>query len=384
MIYFDNAATTLPKPPEVRQAVLKATEAGNPGRGGHKKAMEGARLLFSARSAVASHFGAPGPENVCFFYNATTALNVVIKTLAPGGGLIISDLEHNAVRRPALAVEGQGAELAVFHACADEQTVCRSFEERIGKKTKLAVFLHTSNVCPAALPVKKLTAIARRRGVLTVIDCAQAGGHLPLGLEELGADGLVLPSHKGLFGIAGAGMLIASARLKAALESAPTVMEGGSGVFSFEPGMPASLPERLEWGTPALPAIASVAAGISFIEGIGYEKIAAHEKELLARAVDRLRSIKGVSLHGAEALRVGGPQPGMPLLFTVEGFDGALLCAELSDLGICLREGFHCAPLAHETIGTARTGGLRLGFSLYNTTGEIDLFAKELKRIVER
>ncbi len=442
MIYFDNGATTLFKPPEVRHAVWKAMDAGNPGRGGHRKAMEGAKILYDTRQTVGEHFGAEGPDHVCFFYNATTALNCVIKTLTGGKkGVLISNMEHNAVRRPALSVFERGVPLSVFNGYGTEEEVCASFAECLGEDIALAVFLHTSNICSTVLPIKRLTDLCKKRGVLSVIDCAQAGGHLPLSLRETGADGFVFPSHKGLMGIAGAGILIVSPALKTALENAPTVMEGGSGIHSFDRSMPQTLPERLEWGTVALPAVASVAGGIKFIEKVGYGELMHREKILYDRCLEGLCSIEGIRLHGmdffsrfsslsssqkvcrgcasqgsifknpslfsvgaGDSLPTGDVPSGhvtkfehvgfsgsdayfkkcdefcMPILFTADGVDGALLTQVLSDDGICLREGFHCAPLAHTTIGTEKTGGIRVTFSPFNKPGEVDTFLDTLKR----
>ncbi len=394
LIYFDNGATTLPKPREVYKAVEKALCMGNPGRGGHRKAMEGARALFGAREVIAEHFGAEKPEQVCFFYNATTALNCVIKMImARGGKLLISDMEHNAVRRPALSVERQGGKLGYFCGYGSEEEICDSFEKQIDGDTLLAVFIYTSNICPAELPVRKLADICRRHGVLSLIDCAQAGGHFPISLAHIGADGLIFPSHKGLFGIAGGGVLVCSEALKSALEEAPTVMEGGSGVLSFEKEMPGDLPERLEWGTGALPVVLSIVAGIKFIEKIGYEQILYQERLLFRKCIEGLGNINGITLHGMKMLAEGDRietsnqapnqifRHGGPLLLTSKHMSNERLSALLSEKGVCVREGFHCAPIAHQTVGTGQTGGIRVSFSLFNTPREVDCFLMLLQKL---
>ncbi|MBQ9468831.1 MAG: aminotransferase class V-fold PLP-dependent enzyme [Clostridia bacterium] len=378
MIYLDSAATSFHRPPEVKKALEAALSMGNPGRGGHRAAMEAAKALYGAREAFAAHFGA-SPERVCFFYNATTALNTAVKTLLPKGGrLLLSDMEHNALRRPALALKKAGVTVDRFNGYGSEEEIEKSFSEALKKKPDLAAFLHVSNICPQTLPVKKLCALARRAGVMTVIDCAQSGGHLKLDLNAVGADGFVFPSHKGLWGVPGAGILVAGERAAALFERAGTLMEGGSGMHSFEEGMPALLPERLEWGTPALPAILSASAGLKAVSEIGEEEIAGKISKLARQTAEGIASIRGLRLRGME----GTPGECGPLLFTCGGGESAL-AQRLYDEGICLREGYHCAPWAHETVGTEKTGGLRVSFSYFSTKKEIARFLWILNRAVE-
>ena len=377
MIYLDSGATSIYKPREVFTAVRRAMTLGNPGRGGHKEALAAARELFNARDRIAAHFGAPSPECVCFFYNATTAANIVIKTLVnPGETVMLSDMEHNALRRPALALMRRAVKVDYFNGHGKKEEIVRSFHEKLKNKPALIAFVHRSNICPQTLPVEELCALAHKEGVLTVVDCAQSGGHLPLSLSKIGADAFILPSHKGLMGIAGAGVLICSEKLKKALEEAPTLLEGGSGIRSFEEGMPSLLPERLEWGTPALPAILSVAAGIEWIEKHTYDAIGEKLQGLFSAAKAGLASIPQVRLHGMD----GNPGKEGPLLFTVENSEQSTLAKRLYDEGVCLREGFHCAPLAHESIGTAQTGGLRVSFSVYNKKEDLDRFLMILEK----
>lgn len=379
MIYLDSAATSFHRPPEVKKAFISALSLGNPGRGGHRAAMAAAEALYGAREAFARHFGGD-PARVCFFYNATTALNTVVKTLVPKGGrLLTSDMEHNALRRPALSLAASGVKVDRFRGYGADREIIDSFRAELRKKPDLAVFLSTSNVCPQTLPVRELCRAAGRAGVPTVIDCAQSGGHLPLRLDELGADGLIFPSHKGLWGAAGAGILVASANLAALLEKAGTVMEGGSGLHSFEEGMPALLPERLEWGTPALPAILSAGAGVRSVAAIGEEEIENKLRTLAARCAEGIASVRGLELRGMD----GAPGGCGPLLFTVANGKENALARLLYAEGICLREGFHCAPWAHETIGTAQSGGLRVSFSFFNTGKEIARFLSILNRAVK-
>ena len=377
MIYLDSAATSFYKPPEVERAVKSAIYGGNPGRGGHRAALEAAMKIYAVREKAAAYFNSDLPEGVCFFVNATTALNVVIKSLMRGGGrVLLSDMEHNAVLRPARALEKEGVRIDFFKGYGTKEEILASFEEKLALDPRMAVFLHRSNICPQTLPAAELCALAAKKGVLTVVDCAQSAGHLPLDLEKLGADALTVPSHKGLLGIMGAGMLVCSKRMKEELERAGTLMEGGAGLLSKEAGMPAFLPERLEWGTPPYAAILSIGAGIDWLKEAGPEEIEARLSRLSRRAAEGIGNIGGLALRGTD----GCAGSGGPLLFTAG--DQAAVCRALYAEGVCLREGFHCAPLAHESIGTARTGGVRVSFSPFNRPGQIERFLKILNKAV--
>ncbi|MBQ8911006.1 MAG: aminotransferase class V-fold PLP-dependent enzyme [Clostridia bacterium] len=369
MIYFDNGATTLPKPSCVLQAAREAAFLGNPGRGGHKAALEGARLLYDVRQRLCLHFDAPAPDHICFFSGATEALNRVIKSLVPPGGrILLSDMEHNAVRRPALSLLKKGVTVDYFCGYGSEEQILSSFAKQLCKGPDLVVFLHTSNVCPQTLPAKKLCALCHEKKILSVIDCAQAAGHVPLSLKELSADGLCLAGHKGLFGLQGVGALICSERLKRALEKAETLVEGGAGIASFEEGMPPFLPERLEAGTLPLPDIASLGAGVAFVEHMGYGDIGARLRKLSRECAAGLSEIAGIRLVAAGARGIG------PLLFDTDLQDNAALAAALSDRGVFVREGIHCAPLAHMRIGSDRRGGIRVSFSPMNSLSQVESF----------
>ncbi len=375
MIYFDNAATSLPKPAAVLKAANRAAGLGNPGRGGHLLAMEASRLLYGTRAHLALHFGAPSPESVCFFSGATEALNRVIKSIVPvGGRVLLSDMEHNAVRRPALALKKKGVTIDYFHGYGTKEEILSSFTQRLEERPDLAVFLHTSNICPQTLPVGELCALCREKGVLSLVDCAQAGGHLPLSLKDLQADGMVLPGHKGLLGLQGVGVLLCSERLKEALEQVETLVEGGSGSFSLEEGMPTLLPERLEAGTLPLPAIAALSAGVAYIEQRGYEEIGERISLLSARLLEGVSVVEGVIPCAKRAQGRG------PCLFDTVLEDNARLAERLSEEGVLVREGLHCAPLAHKTVGSVQRGGIRVSFSMFNTPKQVDAFLCILQR----
>lgn len=332
-------------------------------------ALEGARLLYDTRQRLCLHFGASAPDHVCFFSGATEGLNRVIKSLVPAGGrILLSDMEHNAVRRPALALSKKGVAVDYFCGYGSDEEILASFEKQLEKGPDLAVFLHTSNICPQTLPVKKLAALCKRRKVLSLVDCAQAAGHTPLVLKDLGVDGLCLAGHKGLFGIQGAGVLICSDALKDALEKAETLVEGGAGIASFEEGMPSFLPERMEAGTLPLPAIASIGGGLAYIEQLGYEQIGQKMRRLYRECAAGLEELEGITLLGKRAKGIG------PLLFDTDLEDNATLALALSERGVCLREGLHCAPLAHLRIGSGARGGIRISLSPLNTIRQVDNF----------
>jgi selenocysteine lyase/cysteine desulfurase len=347
----------------------------NPGRGGFKMSMDTAMAVFRVRQSAAEFFGASGPECVTFQPGCTQALNIVIGSLKPGDHVLVTDMEHNAVRRPALALKKRGVRVEYFHGYGKKEEILSSFERALAGKPDLAVFIHTSNVCPQSLPVFELCALCKKKGVLSLLDCAQAGGHLPLPLADLQADGLVLPGHKGLFGLQGGGALLCSERLKKALEEADTLVEGGSGSASLEEGMPSLLPERLEAGTLALPAIASLGAGVRFVAERGYGEIGDRLSRLSLRCMEGLSVIRGVKLCAPYAQGAG------PLLFETDLTDNASMAEALSLAGVCVREGLHCAPLIHKHLNTHNEGLVRASLSIQNTLSEIAYFLRSVKKI---
>ena len=380
MIYLDNAATSFPKPRPVCDEVNKCMRqyCGNPGRGAHALSMAAATAVFGCRESLARLLGVPSPENVIFTLNTTHSLNMAIKgLLRPGNHVIISDLEHNSVWRPVFRLAEQGGiEYDVFRSFAGDERrssvrICASIAKLLRPNTRMVVCLHSSNICSAQLPVDDIAAFCHRHGLLFVLDAAQSAGHLPLDMTASGVDVICAPGHKGLLGPPGCGIL--ALRDGLTLE---TLTEGGNGINSLEGEMPENPPERYESGTLPLPAVAGLMQGIRTVEQIGLDNIRAHEAALYTALLDRLSGLPGVRVYAPEHV-------GSVLLFNVGDMPSDKVGRQLDRRGICVRSGFHCAPLAHRTLGTPKHGAVRVSFGIYNTLSDLDALWNALKDITK-
>ena len=369
-VYLDNAATLYPKSSTVLGAMEKAFySCGNGGRSGHPLALSASETIYDCREELACLVGAE-VQNTVLCSGATLALNMAIKGLARGE-VLCSALEHNAALRPLYALAASGAiRLRFFTPSLVSKTkTVAAFKAALRPDTRLAVFTHASNVCGMCLPVKELCAIARERGVATVVDCAQTVGHIPVNINDLGADALCIAGHKGLGGPMGTGALVISENYKGEIA---TLIEGGTGVASREPFMPKELPERLEAGTANLTGIAGLAAACRELVMDTHR-----EEELRQYLVKGLREIKGVTVYGAWS-DVGY----VPIvLFNVDSIPSDTVAAKLADKGIYLRGGLHCAPLAHSTLGSGKYGGVRASLSRHNTKKDCDLLLEAVADI---
>jgi selenocysteine lyase/cysteine desulfurase len=345
MIYLDNGATSLRKPPAVYRAVLRAMEqCANPGRGGHSAAMAAAETVYACREAAAELLDCSA-EQVVFTSNCTHGLNIAIRTLVkPGAKVVISGFEHNAVTRPLYAL---GAEVCVagrrlFH----REDTLEQWERMLKKGADAAVFTHVSNVFGYILPAEELAALCRQYRVPFIVDAAQSAGMLPVSLRKWGADFVAAPGHKGLLGPQGTGLLLCGG-------DAEPLLFGGTGSASKEQAMPRFLPERLEAGTLNVPGIAGLAAGIVYVRHMGVGQILRRECRAAKSCVSMLKKL-GFTVFSGEN------QSGT-VSFLPRG-DGEELAEYLSREGIAVRSGLHCAPLAHESAGTLETGTIRISF----------------------
>ena len=355
MIYLDNAATSYPKPTPVRRAMADALTryGGNPGRGGHRLALRAAELVYECRSELCRFFGAGEPESIIFTSGATMALNLAILTrVRRGMHVLISDREHNAVLRPILRLASEGIiEYDVYPTAGD---VVAAIRERLRPNTGLLVACHVSNVTGYTLPLREIGDLCRLFGIYFVIDAAQSAGHLPFSLAATPCDAFCAPAHKGLLGAAGAGFVI----LRSADGLRPFLM-GGSGVDSLSPEMPQVLPERYEAGTLPTPAIAALLAGVRYLDGYGIERVAAEESAIRRRILEGLSVTPGITLYEPEC-------NGGLIAFTHESIRPELLSRRLDARGVAVRAGYHCAPLAHRTIGTPTGGCVRISVGIGN------------------
>lgn len=375
MIYFDNAATTFPKPAEVTRAVAHHMQAhgGNPGRGAHPLALAAAEAVYDARSEIASFFGGEKPENVVFTQNATHALNLAIfGTVKAGDHVLISNLEHNSVFRPVSELCRRGAaSYSVFDALGGEEETLASIKKLLRRNTRVLICTHASNVCPKVLPLARISRFCRERGILHIADVSQSAGIYPVDMRD-GADIICAPGHKGLYGPQGTGFCLFADDFDFARLS-PTVF-GGNGVSSAKPEMGRTPPESFEAGTLAAPAISGLCRGVRFVKRIGTEKIRAHEGAISEKIRSFLLQQEGVTVY------LPYEKAGSTLLLNVDGISASELSALLAKKGVCTRAGMHCSPLAHEALGTGGDA-LRLSFSAFNTVKEAEDFCRIFSEI---
>lgn len=366
MIYFDAAATSFQKPPEVERAVLGAMErCASVGRGGYQAAMEAAKTVYNCRKKAAELFDAEA-EQVVFTANATHGLNTALVSLVkPGDRVVISGFEHNAVTRPLHAL---GARICVAgrRIFAPEDSLA-AFEEALLEPTAAVVCTQVSNVFGYVLPLEEIAKLCQRRGVPLVVDASQGAGILSISLKKSGAAFVAMPGHKGLYGPQGTGLLLCGMAAK-------PLLYGGTGSNSSLQEMPDFLPDRLEAGTHNVCGIAGLSAGLDFVKKRDCNKILRHERHLLKLLLSLLREQKNLELF------TGENQTGV-LSLRVKNLDCEEAAQRLARCGVAVRAGLHCAPFAHESAGTLDSGTLRVSFSAFNTPQEVRYFAKLCKKL---
>lgn len=362
-VYFDNAATTWPKPQCVRAALQRAVReyGGNPGRGGHPLAVRAGKVLFHARETAAAFFGAE-PEHVVFTLNCTHALNLAIRgVLQRGDHVILSSLEHNAAARPIAAMAAEGLiSYNIAQVSADDAETAAAFRRMIRPQTRAIICTLVSNVTGQILPIRELGALCRAHNLILIADGAQACGVLPVSLRESGIRLLCTAGHKGLYGIMGTGMLISDGTVPLR-----PLMQGGTGSVSASLQMPDFLPDALEPGTANVPGIAALDAGMQWVSAKGIGSIHAYESRLCRQLTDGLQQIPGAAVY-----RDAGARYAPVVSFTLADESPDETAARLAAAGFCLRGGLQCAPLAHETIGTAQ-GTVRFSPSVMNTERDV-------------
>ncbi|MBI2897481.1 MAG: aminotransferase class V-fold PLP-dependent enzyme [Deltaproteobacteria bacterium] len=378
--YLDNASTVFPKPEAVmRAAVAFCASAGvSPGRGTFDLALEAASMLDGCRKKVSELFGGPSPDRVVFGYNATDALNLAIFGLLHGGGHVVSTrLEHNSVLRPvAHCVDDLGARATLVpfdrRGYVDPDDIRRAIE----KDTRLVVVNHASNVLGTVQPIAEIGAVCRQAGVPLCVDVAQSAGVVPIDMEAMSIDVLAFTGHKSLMGPTGIGGLVVGDGVEIAHTRA-----GGTGVESARRRHLDDYPFRLEYGTPNMMGIAGLARGIDLIVEHGGER-AIHAREMaLARVLHAaLSATEGVTLYCAESLEDRTPV----FAFNLEGMDPAQVGARLDvDFDVACRTGLHCAPLVHESLGTAPDGAVRLSIGPLTTLADVEAAAEGIAALAK-
>jgi cysteine desulfurase family protein len=376
-IYLDNAATSFPKPSQVIEAVegTLRQNAANPGRGGHQLSLQAGRLVMECRETVARFFGIRDETRIAFTANATEAINLgLFGVLQPGDRVVTTSMEHNAVVRPLRELSDRGAEVVRVMADSIGFVDPASIRQACLPGTRLLIMNHCSNVTGTLQAIDEIGPWCRQQGIIFMVDAAQSAGIFPIHVEEMAIDLLAVPGHKSLFGPPGTGFLY----VRKGLELRP-LLYGGTGNFSQSAIQPTEMPERLESGTLNTIGLAGLKAGVEFIESIGLDSVRAHEQKLLSQLIEGLSDVAGLSLYGPlDSTRHGGA-----LSFNVKNMDPSMLGFRLDrEYGICCRVGLHCAPEAHDTIGTLPEGTVRLSPGYFNSVDDIEKSLIAIRKII--
>lgn len=378
MIYLDNAATTLHKPPQVMEAVLHAMiTMGNAARGAHGGALEASRTVFGTREKLARLFSCRRADHVVFTANSTEALNIAINgTIHRGDHVISTDCEHNSVLRPLYRLEEErGVELDFVPADRQGRVDYSDFERLMRPNTRAVVCTHCSNLTGNIMDLERISDIAHRHGALLLVDASQTAGTVPIHMEALGVDVLCFTGHKGLMGPQGTGGLC----IRPGVEIAPWKV-GGSGVHSYDRHQPMEYPTRLEAGTLNSHGIAGLSAALDVILERGVEDIQRAEHALMQRFYEGVRDIPGVTVYGDFSV----PERCAIVALNIRDYDSSAVSDELTvTYGIATRPGAHCAPRMHKALGTTEQGAVRFSFSFYNTEQEVDAAIAAVRAIAE-
>ena len=374
MIYFDNAATTMPKPACVTETVITAMNSfGNSGRAVHGLAMDASRTIYEAREKLAKLFNCPRANNVVFTANSTEALNIAIRGLLNFGDHVIStDLEHNSVLRPLYDLAESGVETDFLSADRQGNIDYDDFSRRLKKNTRAIICTHGSNLTGNLLDLGRIGRFAAENGLLFIVDASQTVGVFPIDMRSMNISVLCFTGHKSLLGPQGTGGLCVAD----GVEIKP-LKSGGTGVQTYLRHQPEELPTRLEAGTLNGHGIAGLLAALNYIEEIGYENIRAKEAALMRRFYEGVREIPGMKVYG-DFSREKAP------IVTLNWMDvpsGELADELAEDYGIAVRAGAHCAPRLHEALGTKEQGAVRFSFGYQNTEDEVETALDVLRKI---
>lgn len=376
MIYLDNGATSFPKPRGMVEAMTRCmTEyCGNPGRSGHMYSMRTGDGVYNARKKLGKLFNIPDYSRIVFTSNTTGALNQgICGTLKEGDHVVTTSMEHNSVLRPLKSLEARGIEHTIVMCDKTGLVNLRDIKEAIKENTKMIVCTHASNVVGTIQPIREIGELAHRNNLIFMVDGAQTGGVLPINVSDMNIDMLAMPGHKGLLGPMGTGFLY----VREGIEATP-LLSGGTGSASKDRRQPRDMPDGFEAGTVNAPGIIGLGYSADMLLRIGVSNIYEKEHELTVLLDHELRNMKNVVVYGPEDVskKVG------IVTFNIKGKSCEQVADELSEVyGIAARAGFHCAGLAHRTIGTWNQGAVRLSLGVFNTKMQIKTAIEAVNKI---
>lgn len=380
-VYFDNAATSWPKPEGTYSAMDRFSRVigGSPGRSGHRLSIESGRVIMNTRDSLARLFGIDDPFRLVFTKNATEALNLAIAgLLSPGDHVITSSMEHNSVMRPLRALESRGVELSVIRCSPWGGFDPGDLLPAIRTNTKLVVLTHASNVTGTIMPVRDVGNIVKDYGLIFCVDAAQTAGAVPIDIVGMNIDLLAFSGHKSLFGPQGTGGLYIRKGLE---EKIKPIIVGGTGSRSEFEVQPDFLPDKYESGTLNTGGIAGLGAGVEYIIAWGVDTIRAGEIALTQQFLNGLKSIEGIRIYGP-----GDASRQISVVsFNLDGMTPSEASFAFDErFGIMSRPGLHCAPSAHRTIGTFSEGTVRFSFGSFNTEEEISYALDAIRQLSEQ
>lgn len=379
MIYLDNGATSFPKPDKVYSSIMESmrTLGANPGRGGHKMALNASRAIYEAREVLKDFFNCTSPSEIIFTKNCTEALNIVIKgVLKDGDHVLTSSMEHNSVLRPIKALESKGVEHTIINCDNSGVINLDDIKNNIRPNTKLIVLNYASNLIGSINPIRSIGEFLKEKNIFFLVDAAQAAGSLEIDVNKDNIDFLASSGHKSLLGPQGTGILY----IKEGLENnINPLMEGGTGSKSQDFIQPHIMPDRFESGTPNLPAIIGLKSGVEYINEIGLDNIKKHKENLITYFLEELSKIEQVKIYGPK-----DPKKIVSVIsINISNLDSSEVSFILDEVyGIATRPGLHCAPLAHKTINTLEQGVVRFSIGYFNSLDDIKSAINAIKNIV--
>lgn len=379
-IYLDNASTTFPKAPNVANAMSDyLTNYGiNINRGSYALAYDVEDIIYTTRQRLNTIFNGHDPSHVTFTQNVTMSLNMVIKGLLKAGDhILVSSMEHNAVMRPLTQLLDKGITFDIISCDVTGSIQLESIETLIRPNTVAMIINHASNVCGTVQPIESIGAICKAHNLHFIVDAAQTAGVIPINVKACHIDALCFTGHKGLLGPQGIGGIILTKEIAQILTP---LIAGGTGSFSHLETMPTHMPDAFEAGTLNLPGIIGLNEGLSYIESVGMKNIHNHELALTKTFLEGLRSITGINIIGKQDIQ----DRTAVVSITIDGMDPASIAYELeSTYHIMTRVGLHCAPRAHQTLGTYPEGTVRFSFGYANTLEEVDMALSALHTILK-
>lgn len=376
-IYMDNAATTLPKPPEVAEAIVQAmNHLGNAGRGSTEASLDAARVIYDTRERLGRMFHAENPKQIAFTSNATESLNIAIQGLInPGDHVITTVMEHNSVLRPLYERQQAGATLTILPADEAGNISYDMLEAAVRQETKAIICTHGSNLTGNLNDIERIGKIAKAHKLLFIVDASQTAGVFPIDVQKMGIDVLCFTGHKSLYGPQGTGGIY----VRDGIRIRP-LKRGGSGVDTYNHNHPEQMPTALEAGTLNGHGIAGLNAALKYVEEKGIDAIREIALQRAWQFYDGIKEIPGVTIYGDFSKRERCPI----VSFNLYDYDSAEVSDELlMSYGISTRAGGHCAPLMHESLHNAKQGAVRFSFSHFNTKEEVEIAIRAVRELSE-